>query len=62
LGEVPVAWIVSDEAIDQSVLQAWCRERLAPYKVPVGFTQIDALPRNDIGKLLRRDLIARSAT
>jgi long-chain acyl-CoA synthetase len=62
LGEVPTAWIVSDEAIDQAALQAWCRERLAPYKVPVGFTQIDALPRNDIGKLLRRDLIARSAT
>jgi long-chain acyl-CoA synthetase len=60
LGEVPVAWIVSDEVIDDAALRAWCRERLAPYKVPVGFTRIGALPRNDIGKLLRRDLIARA--
>jgi long-chain acyl-CoA synthetase len=62
LGEVPMAWIVADEAIDPAALQAWCRERLAPYKVPVGFTQIEALPRNDIGKLLRRDLVPRTAT
>ncbi len=58
LGEVPHAWIVSDEAIDRAALEAWCRATLAPYKVPAGFTQTDALPRNDIGKLLRRDLIA----
>jgi acyl-coenzyme A synthetase/AMP-(fatty) acid ligase len=56
LGEVPHAWIVSDAAIDPAELAAWCREQLAPYKVPAGFTQVDALPRNDMGKLLRREL------
>jgi long-chain acyl-CoA synthetase len=56
LGEVPHAWIVSDEGVDPVELDAWCREQLAPYKVPTGFTQVDALPRNDIGKLLRREL------
>jgi long-chain acyl-CoA synthetase len=58
LGEVPHAWIVSDQAVDPAELSAWCREYLAPYKVPVGFTQIEALPRSDIGKVLRRELSA----
>jgi acyl-CoA synthetase (AMP-forming)/AMP-acid ligase II len=58
LGEVPHAWIVSGAPLDPASLEAWCREHLAPYKVPAGFTQVDALPRNDIGKLLRRELSA----
>jgi acyl-CoA synthetase (AMP-forming)/AMP-acid ligase II len=59
LGEVPHAWIVSDQQIEPAELAAWCREYLAPYKVPTSFTQIDALPRSDIGKLLRRELSAQ---
>lgn len=39
-------------------LSAWCRERLAPYKVPAGFSVVNTLPRNDMGKLLRRKLSA----
>ena len=38
-------------------LQAWCRATLAAYKVPAGVTVVDALPRNEIGKLLRQDLV-----
>lgn len=63
LGEVPHAWIIVSEN-DASVLgelDEWCRSLLAPYKVPTGFTRVDELPRNDIGKLLRRDLVARLA-
>jgi acyl-CoA synthetase (AMP-forming)/AMP-acid ligase II len=56
LGEVPHAWIIADSPIDPADLDAWCREHLAPYKVPTGFTQVGALPRNDMGKLLRREL------
>ena len=37
-------------------LVAFCRERLAAYKVPRHFAFRDALPRNAAGKLLRRDL------
>jgi long-chain acyl-CoA synthetase len=59
LGEVPHAWIVSGAPLDVAELSAWCRESLAPYKVPAGFSRIEALPRSDIGKLLRRELSAR---
>ncbi len=45
-----VAGIVADELI------AFCRERLARYKVPSQVFVVDALPRNAAGKLLRRDL------
>ena len=56
LGEVPHAWIVAPARVDAAELTAWCREHLAPYKVPTGFTRVESLPRSDIGKLLRREL------
>jgi acyl-CoA synthetase (AMP-forming)/AMP-acid ligase II len=59
LGEVPVAFIVSDGAPDGAALAAHCRTVLAPYKVPVRFVAIDALPRNEVGKVLSRALVAR---
>ena len=34
-------------------LTALCREHLVPYKVPVAFHRVDALPRNEAGKLQR---------
>ncbi|HEY3736963.1 MAG TPA: class I adenylate-forming enzyme family protein [Jatrophihabitans sp.] len=65
LGEVPHAWIVLAEPRDEAALSeelvTWVRESLVPYKIPVGFTVIDALPRNEIGKVLRKDLIASYA-
>ena len=35
-----------------------CRSHLAPYKVPVRFERVGALPRNDLGKVMKRDLLA----
>ncbi|GJM39663.1 MAG: hypothetical protein DHS20C19_30300 [Acidimicrobiales bacterium] len=56
LGEVPVAFVVGDVSAD--TLQAACRAALVPYKVPVDVIAVDELPRNDAGKLLRRQLRA----
>jgi long-chain acyl-CoA synthetase len=36
----------------------WCRDRLAPYKVPQYIEVRDMLPKSKVGKLLRRELRA----
>jgi len=63
VGEVPWAWIVSapGAALDADALAQRCRDRMAPYAVPVRFLSIDALPRNEVGKVLRRVLIDDAA-
>ena len=68
LGEVPVAYVVTTAAsgddLDEDLvaqLVAICREHLAPYKVPVAFRRVDALPRSEVGKVLRRELAGLTA-
>jgi acyl-CoA synthetase (AMP-forming)/AMP-acid ligase II len=57
LGEVPWAFVVAGDAgVDAAALDEHCRRHLAPYKVPVRFEVVAALPRNEVGKVLRRDL------
>ena len=59
LGEVPVAFLVG-EPVPDADLDALCREHLVAYKVPVDYVWIPELPRNEIGKVLRRDLAESS--
>jgi acyl-CoA synthetase (AMP-forming)/AMP-acid ligase II len=59
LGEVPVAFVVGDAA--DAELEELCRTHLVAYKVPVAFRRVDALPRSEVGKVLRRELVARYA-
>jgi long-chain acyl-CoA synthetase len=59
-GEVPQAMLVlrdGAEATPQGLL-AWCRQRLAPYKVPRGLTIVPALPKTVTGKILKSQLRA----
>ena len=55
-GEVVKAWVVLKPGTRATAdeLRAWCRERLAPYKVPVGVEFRDELPKSMVGKVLRR--------
>jgi bile acid-coenzyme A ligase len=43
-------------------LDAHCRERLAPYKVPKSYDFVDARPRTDAGKLRRSALTDTAAS
>ena len=65
LGEAPWAFVVLEEcALDSDpadALEQLCRSHLAPYKVPARFVAVDALPRNEVGKVLTRALVDGSA-
>ena len=58
-GEVPKAWVIlrSGQSATESELRAHCRERLAPYKVPVQIEFRKELPKTMVGKVLRRLLV-----
>jgi malonyl-CoA/methylmalonyl-CoA synthetase len=43
-------------ALGLEELQAWSKERLAPYKVPKALCCVDALPRNAMGKVVKPDV------
>jgi acyl-CoA synthetase (AMP-forming)/AMP-acid ligase II len=58
LGEVPVAFVVTDGELDVDALRALCRANLVPYKVPVDFVPIGSLPRTEVGKIRRGELRA----
>ncbi len=60
-GEVAKAWIVARPGctVVAAELKAYCRERLAPYKVPAGYEIVPDLPKSQIGKVLRRTLRQR---
>jgi long-chain acyl-CoA synthetase len=58
-GETVKAWVVlkPDETATVEELQDWCRERLAPFKVPTQVEFRDELPKTTVGKILRRELV-----
>ena len=61
-GEVAKAWVVlkADRRVTEEELRAYCRERLAPYKVPAKVEFRTELPKTMVGKILRRVLAAES--
>jgi malonyl-CoA/methylmalonyl-CoA synthetase len=59
-GERVVAMVVrEDPALDERTLRGFCTERLVDYQRPVEFHFVADLPRNAMGKVLRRELRAR---
>ncbi len=59
VGERIKAFVVLKEnikGVSAYELIKWCRERLAPYKVPQYIEFRDMLPKSKVGKLLRREI------
>jgi long-chain acyl-CoA synthetase len=59
-GEAVQAWIVLRQGQTATVEQvrAYAKERLAAYKVPKHVEFRDTLPKSNVGKVLRRALVA----
>jgi long-chain acyl-CoA synthetase len=57
-GETVKAFVVvkPGQTLTADEVVAFCKERLAPYKVPKLVEFIDALPKSAVGKILRREL------
>ncbi len=50
-GEVPIAYLVADDAIDDEQLRELCAKALASFKVPRAFIRVESLPRTALGKV-----------
>lgn len=57
-GESVKAYVVpnSGDSIDKEEIIEYCKQYLAPYKVPRIIEFIDSLPKSPVGKILRKDL------
>jgi len=55
-GEAGQAYVVSHKAISVEEIRAHCRRLLVNYKVPTNFAFLVEIPKNSVGKALRREL------
>ncbi len=58
-GEAVVAWVVPEdgEQVDEAAVVDHCRRQLAAYKCPKRVVVTPALPRNQMGKIVRTRLV-----
>ena len=61
-GEVAQAWVVLRDGAtaSEAEIRAFCREKLAPYKIPARVEFRSSLPKAAAGKVLRRTLVAEA--
>ncbi len=64
-GEVPFAYVELEHeaSLSDVEIQAWCRERMAPFKVPrfVAFMRDGSWPMTATGKIAKNELASRGA-
>ncbi len=60
MGEEVKAYVVTRTPVDAETLMAYCREKLANYKTPKEIEFVNALPRNAIGKIDKKELRKRN--
>ncbi len=62
-GEAVKAWVVLSKAgetpLTVDALRKWCLDNMARYKVPKYIDFIEEIPRNNLGKVMRRELQER---
>lgn len=58
-GETVKAWIVlkPGESLTEDEIKAFCKERLATFKIPTHIEFRNELPKTTVGKILRRELV-----
>jgi len=56
MGEEVKAFVVARGEVDAETLKAYCREKLANYKTPSEIEFVNALPRNAVGKIDKKEL------
>ncbi len=58
-GETVKAWIVlkRGEQASADEIKNWCKERLAAFKVPTQYEFRTELPKSNVGKILKRELV-----
>jgi fatty-acyl-CoA synthase len=61
-GETPCAFVEvnTDQEMDEAMLRAWCRDHLAPYKVPAKIV-FETIPRTSTGKIQKFVLRERAS-
>jgi acyl-CoA synthetase (AMP-forming)/AMP-acid ligase II len=62
MGEVGYAYVIPrlHATVTPDELRAWCREKMANYKVPRYFEIVDEVPLNASGKVLKYELRERA--
>lgn len=58
-GETVKAWCVlhEGETATSDEIRAYCKEKMATYKVPTEVEFIEEIPKSNVGKILRRELV-----
>ena len=51
IGESIVAFFETDFILEEDAIIHFCKEYLAPYKIPEKFIQVDSLPKKESGKI-----------
>jgi len=55
-GQKVAAAVVCDDDVEEDELKRWCEERLAPYSTPKVFQTLSSMPRNQMGKVNKKEL------
>jgi long-chain acyl-CoA synthetase len=58
-GETVKAWVVPKpgETVTEEEIKAWCKDRIAKFKIPTQVEFRSELPKTMVGKILRRELV-----